>query len=101
MKQLYKLLLSFTLLLTMVILVPYTVKAADTEMTIYGIYLESEDKGESVLLESDGHYLLMDIGSSGSVPAIIKQLQNRVCVHTVKGHFQKQEIVRADGFRKR
>ena len=75
MKQLYKLLLSFTLLLTMVILVPYTVKAADTEMTIYGIYLESEDKGESVLLESDGHYLLMDIGSSGSVPAIIKQLQ--------------------------
>ena len=61
MKQLYKLLLSFTLLLTMVILVPYTVKAADTEMTIYGIYLESEDKGESVLLESDGHYLLMDI----------------------------------------
>ena len=26
--------------------------AADTEMTIYGIYLESQDKGESVLLES-------------------------------------------------
>lgn len=49
--------------------------AADTEMTIYGIYLESQDKGESVLLESRGHYLLMDLGSAGSVPAIVKQLK--------------------------
>ena len=49
--------------------------AADTDMTIYGIYLESQDKGESVLLESRGHYLLMELGSAGSVPAIVKQLK--------------------------
>lgn len=48
--------------------------ASDTEMNIYAMYLENEDKGDSVLVESKGEYLLMDIGVASHAPAIIKQL---------------------------
>ncbi len=47
------------------------------EMNIYGIYLESasNEKGDSVLLESKGNFLLMDVGSYANADAIIKQLK--------------------------
>lgn len=48
--------------------------AANKEMNIYAMYLENEDKGDSVLLESKGEYLLMDLGVASHAPAIIEQL---------------------------
>lgn len=53
------------------------VQAATTskEMNIYGIYLKTNDKGDSVLMESKGQYLLMDVGAYSNVAAIIEQLQ--------------------------
>lgn len=49
--------------------------AADTEMNIYAMYLNHADKGDSVLIESKGKYLLMDIGTGNHAAAIIDQLQ--------------------------
>lgn len=46
----------------------------DTELNIYAMYLPGEEKGDSVLLESKEHYLVIDMGSSSHVTAIIKQL---------------------------
>jgi beta-lactamase superfamily II metal-dependent hydrolase len=57
------------------------VYAADTEMTIYGIYLGTELKGDSVLLESRGEYLLMDIGQEPSASYVIKELQKVGVTH--------------------
>ena len=45
------------------------------ELNIYAIYLNNDIKGESVLLESKGQYLLMDIGAESHLPAVIDQLQ--------------------------
>lgn len=49
--------------------------AANTEMNIYAMYLNHADKGDSVLIESKGKYLLMDIGTGNHAAAIIDQLQ--------------------------
>lgn len=46
----------------------------DTELNIYAMYLPGTDKGDSVLLESKDHYLLIDMGTASHVTAIIKQL---------------------------
>ena len=51
------------------------VSAAEKEMNIHALYLETNDKGESVLIESKGNYLLMDLGSYGNVDAIISYLK--------------------------
>ena len=50
--------------LILALLLPFVftteVKASDnTELNIYALYLNSEKKGDSTLLESKGHYLLM------------------------------------------
>ena len=37
------------------------VKAASEYMNIYGIYLDGGEKGDAVLVESNGEYLLMDM----------------------------------------
>ena len=52
--------------LILALLLPFVftteVKASDnTELNIYALYLNSEKKGDSTLLESKGHYLLIDI----------------------------------------
>lgn len=49
--------------------------ASSEEMTIYGMYVNSKEKGDSVLLESEDEYLLMDLGMYSHMPAICKQLQ--------------------------
>ena len=49
--------------------------ATNTELNIYAIYLNSEKKGDCTLLESKGHYLLIDLGTYNHSPAIIRQLQ--------------------------
>lgn len=72
--------------LILALLLPFVfttkVKAADnTELNIYALYLNSEKKGDSTLLESKGHYLLIDIGADNHAPAIIKQLQTLGVTH--------------------
>ncbi len=44
------------------------------QMNIYAMYLNTDVKGDSVLVESGGEYLVMDLGTAESVPAIIDQL---------------------------
>jgi beta-lactamase superfamily II metal-dependent hydrolase/glucan-binding YG repeat protein len=60
-----------------IILFPTECAKAQTgnELNIYAIYLEEEEKGDSVLLESENQYLLVDIGKASQVPAVIKQLE--------------------------
>ncbi len=53
-----------------------TTYAADTEMTLYGMYLGENSKGDSVLLESKGEYLLMDIGMYYGTPYVIEELEH-------------------------
>lgn len=73
-KKLHIILLTFILILS--ILSPQAVSASPaTEMNIYGIYLDSPEKGDCVLLESKGHALLIDIGRYSHAPAILKQLR--------------------------
>jgi hypothetical protein len=53
------------------------VSAASPEMRVHAIYLNNSLKGESVLLESQGSYLLMDIGeASHANKAIIPYLRS-------------------------
>lgn len=50
--------------------------AAETdELNIYAMYLGADQKGDSALLESEGHYLLVDIGAAAHAPTIIQQLK--------------------------
>ena len=51
------------------------VKAASEYMNIYGIYLDGGEKGDAVLVESNGEYLLMDMGMYSNMPAICHQLK--------------------------
>lgn len=55
-----------------------SVKAEENkELNIYAMYLgEDQTKGNSVLLESKGHFLLIDIGRSVHMPSIINQLKS-------------------------
>lgn len=73
-KKLYSIALLFTTIL--LFLAPISVSAEPTtEMNIYAIYLDSPDRGDSVLIESKSHALLMDIGCYNHIPAILKQLK--------------------------
>lgn len=55
--------------------------AADTEMTLHGMYLGENSKGDSVLLESKGEYLLMDIGMYYGTPYVIEELEDLGITH--------------------
>lgn len=48
-----------------------------SQMKIHAIYLGEEDYGDSVLLESEGEYLLMDMGTKNSYPTIKKYLDKQ------------------------
>ncbi len=50
--------------------------AYGAEMTLHGIYLGENSKGDSVLLESQGEYLLMDIGMYYGTPYVIEELED-------------------------
>ena len=56
-----------------------TVFAADDDesMTIYGIYLGTVAQGDATLVESDGEYLLMDVGQYESYSYVKKFLKAR------------------------
>lgn len=53
----------------------------NTEMNIYAMYLGDGEKGDSVLLESRGHYLLVDIGGASHASVIGSQLNRLGTVH--------------------
>lgn len=55
--------------------------AENKELNIYAMYLGEGEKGDSVLLESKGHYLLVDIGSASHAPAIVRQLNELGATH--------------------
>ena len=66
----------FSVMLVFLLEVNEKVYAGESkELNIYAIYLGNDIKGESVLLESKGQYLLMDIGAESHLPAVIDQLQ--------------------------
>lgn len=64
-------------------LIPAHIVRADetTELNIYAMYLGDEDKGDSVLLESKGHYLLVDIGAAAHAGAVVNQLKKLGVTH--------------------
>lgn len=54
---------------------PIPAKAASLDgMMIYGMYLDTKDKGDSVLIKSANEYILMDLGMYSNVPLICNQL---------------------------
>lgn len=76
----------FSILLILAFLLvgyPQEIQASEAskELNIYALYLESDVKGDSVLLESAGHYLLVDIGLPRHVPAVIAQLNRLGVTH--------------------
>ena len=90
--------LSFLLILAIffAILPIHTVSAAtdDEELNIYAMYLTPATKGDSVLLESKGHYLLVDLATSDHVPSIIKQLNTLGITHidVMFSHLHKDHV---------
>lgn len=99
-----KKLLSFLLVLTMIFtLLPtqitYAASSDSTELNIYAMYLKPDTKGDSVLLESKGHYLLIDLATSDHVPSIIKQLNalNVKHVDVMFSHLHKDHVGGASG----
>lgn len=68
--------------------------ATNTELNIYAIYLNSTEKGDSVLLESKGQYLLIDMGVSSQVPAIINELYTLGVTHlnVMFSHLHKDHV---------
>lgn len=45
------------------------------ELNIYAMYMDTDAKGDAVLLESKGEYLLIDMGTSEHAAGILKQLK--------------------------
>ncbi|MCM1283727.1 MAG: hypothetical protein NC180_09745 [Muribaculaceae bacterium] len=70
---------------------PLRAKAATNEMNIYALYLEEDVKGDSVLLESRGKYLLMDLGADVHVDAVISHLKE-IGVSRVSCYFSHLHI---------
>lgn len=54
---------------------PVEAETVKNEMNLYVMYLENEEKGDSVLMESKGEYLLMDMGVDTHLKPIIHQLK--------------------------
>ena len=68
----------FLLVLVMLLSVTYPTRvqaAANTELNIYAIYLNSEKKGDCTILESKGHYLVVDLGAASHLSTVISQLR--------------------------
>ena len=66
------------------------------EMNLYGMYVNSTEKGDSVLLESEGEYLLMDLGMYSHMPAICEQL-HRLGITSLNLYFSHLHIDHVGG----
>ena len=89
----------FFLILAMIVtLLPaqitYAASSGSTELNIYAMYLKPDKKGDSVLLESKGHYLLIDLATSEHVPSIIRQLNTLGVTHVdvMFSHLHKDHV---------
>ena len=87
----------FVLILSMLLPFVFTTKvqaSSNTELNIYALYLNSTEKGDSVLLESENHYLLIDLGVSSQVPTIIEELSTLGVTHLdiMFSHLHKDHI---------
>lgn len=85
---------------------PAVTYADETELRIYAIYLKNNVKGESLLFESKGEYMLVDIGASSHIQAVIDQLRvlgvNEVSIyfsHLHTDHIAATSSDRAYGLR--
>ena len=76
-----------------------TAQASSPSMNLYGIDLETSSKGDCALMESNGQYLLMDIGQADHAPYIVQQLQalgvNKISIYF--SHLHKDHIGGATG----
>lgn len=76
---------------------PIPAKAASTEsMTIYGLYLDTSSKGDSVLIKSAGEYILMDLGMYENVPKLCEQLDT-IGVKHLKLYFSHLHVDHVGG----
>ena len=94
MKKFLKVFLVTVFIVLMVFLFANTKNAFATtnnEMKIYSINIGNENKGDSTLVESNGEFLLMDIGDEGSYPYIDKFLSEKKITHfsLYISHFHK------------
>ena len=88
------LLLNLIIGIFIVLLVPIKNALATTsnnEMKIYSINIGNENRGDSTLVESNGEFLLMDIGDEGSYPYIDRFLSEKKVTHfsLYFSHFHK------------
>ena len=69
--------------LLLCLFMPVQAKAEDghNNMNIYGIYLGDNVNGDAVLVESDGEYLLMDMGEAGGYAKVKAFLQKMGVEH--------------------
>lgn len=51
------------------------------ELKIYAMYLDTQAKGDSVLLESKGEYLLLDMGTAEHSDGLVRQLKSLGVTH--------------------
>ena len=94
-KKIINFLLILAVLFTILPTFPSSAAASEsTELNIYAMYLKPDTKGDSVLLESKGHYLLIDLATSEHVPSIIKQLNALGATHVdvLFSHLHKDHV---------
>lgn len=53
------------------------VDAASDKLNIYGIYLAGGSEGDATLLESNGEFLLMDLGKAAGIPSVKRTLKEQ------------------------
>lgn len=76
---------------------PIQAKAASTEsMTIYGLYVDSQSKGDAVLIKSASEYILMDMGLYENMPQLCAQLDAAGITH-LKLYFSHLHIDHVGG----
>ena len=85
MKRNLKVVLVFLIFCIFISLPTYTKNTFATtlnnEMKIYSINIGNENRGDSTLVESNGEFLLMDIGEEGSYPYIDRFLSEKKITH--------------------
>lgn len=73
-----KFLLLFSLTILFIHLTPCKAFGKEAQLTIHAIDLQENVKGDAVLLESQGEYLLMDTGESDPKDTVIHYLKSQV-----------------------
>ena len=76
-KRIIGYILAIALFVSMLYICPSEVKAASGDLKIHFIDLKSADiKGDAVLLETDGRYLLIDTGDKDADNTVVNYLRD-------------------------